>query len=82
MTGVWHPDSLRRLRELSGYAAARRGRTETEGWKTLLVRLGCALARGNALILKAARNAMHLETAEEQSFDNGGTFLDRFVKTN
>ena len=52
VTGVWHPYSLRRLRKLSGSAAARRGRTETEGWKTLLARLGCALARGNALILK------------------------------
>ena len=82
VTGVWHPDWLRRLRELSGYAAARRGRTETEGWKTLLARIGCALARGNALILKAARSAMHPETADDQSFDTGGTLPDRFVETN
>lgn len=73
-------DSLRRLRELSGYAAARQGRPEMEYWKTLLARLGCALGKGNALNLKVTRSAMYTEHAEEREFDLGGALPDRFAE--
>ena len=57
-TGVWHPDSLTRLRELARYASTRQGISESESWKALLARLGCALAKGNELVLRAARRQM------------------------
>ena len=72
-TGVWHPDSLTRLRELSRYALARNGSSESESWKALLTRLGCALARGNTLVLKTARLQMQPNVGNnEEEFEPGG----------
>lgn len=32
-TGVWHGDSLKKLRELCRYSSSRAGISEEEGWK-------------------------------------------------
>ena len=41
-TGVWHPDSLKRLQEMARYALMSYGVSECESWKALLDRLGYA----------------------------------------
>ena len=56
-TWLWHGDSLKELRLLSRYTSSRAGISENEGWKTLLAEVGSALARGNSVILNAARNS-------------------------
>ena len=74
-TGVWHPDSLMQLQELSRYASARNGSSESESWKALLAKLGCALTRGNTLVLKTACPQMEPNVGnneEEFEPDTGG----------
>ena len=70
-TGIWHSDSLRELRALSGYVAARKGQRAPEAWSFFLANLGCGLARGNALVIAAAQRALST-ASEESSADRGG----------
>ena len=57
-TGVWYPDSLRELRKIATYVSTLRGNSDSDSWKLLLAKVGCAMARGNELVLASARRAL------------------------
>ena len=80
-TGSWYPDSLRELRKIATYVSTRRGNSESESWRLLLAKIGCELARGNALVLRSAKQALSLAVdgaAERQDgFVEGGLIPDR-----
>lgn len=42
------------------YASTRRGNSKSDSWRLLLAKVGCAMARGNALVLRSARQALSL----------------------
>ena len=79
-TGAWHADSLRELRKLSNYASARKGIPESDGWKSLLAKVGCALARGNALIISSARSLLRPVTAEGSVEDGNESGCRDYIK--
>ena len=77
-TGVWHGESLRELRSLAKYVSVRRGITENESWKLLLVELNCSLARGNTIVLTDARNKFKIGAADDEETESaGGVWPDR-----
>lgn len=78
--GAWYPDSLRELRKIATYVSTRRGNSESESWRLLLAKVGCAMARGNALVLRSARQALSLaldEAAERHDGFDEGVIFDR-----
>ena len=58
VSGVWNGDSLRELRALSDFVAARTGQQSSSHWSSFITEISCALARGNAGIINAAQRSL------------------------
>ena len=77
-TGVWYPDSLWELRKIATYVSTRRGNSDSDSWKLHFAKVGCAMARGNELVLASARRALTAATEgvdEWQGDFVGGGFI-------
>ena len=58
--------------------SVRRGITQNESWKLLLVELNCSLAKKNTIVLTDARNKFKIEaTDDEETESAGGVLPDR-----